>query len=175
MIQGIVQLPQTLSIQEVLTLAKAFPISNKKILILPDLLKLKDAKKIEEIIDTINRSEFRNCNRNLKEQKLVWNFVKPYLNESREKLMENLKKLRIFYQQEGFQDLCYRLFGVGENVSSSNLIVRINLRSLDLTSKKYLIDLEKLEKNCSILRKRFQIILEGLKNGSSIKSGWKVE
>jgi hypothetical protein len=74
----------------------------------------------------------------------VWNFVKPYLNRSKEKLMENLKKLRAFYLQEGFKDLCYGLFAVGENPSLSNLMVEINLGSLDLTTKSYLINLGKL-------------------------------
>jgi hypothetical protein len=48
-------------------------------------------------------------------QRLLWNFVKPYLNESKEKVMESLQKLRQFYYEKGFQDLCYGLFGIGQN------------------------------------------------------------
>jgi hypothetical protein len=38
-----------------------------------------------------------------------------------------------------------------------------------------LIDLVKFQKDSSILSKRFQIILEGLTNGGSINSDWKVK
>jgi hypothetical protein len=69
----------------------------------------------------------------------VWNFAKPYLNGSKEELIENFKKLSLFCQQQEFKDLCYRLFAVGENASLSNLMIEINLGNLDLTSKNYLI------------------------------------
>jgi hypothetical protein len=101
------------------------------------------------------RCGFSNLKLNPKEQRLLWNFAKPYLNESKEKLIKNLQKLRQFYYEKGFQDLFHRLFGVGHNPSLSNLVIQFNLADLDLTSENYLIYLEKIEKDSSILSKRF--------------------